>query len=417
MLLLLAGLVYVCTFWVIASRRPAVALALIFASAPFQHDISTGGPVRFSFAEINLLLIIPVMLARRPVLLGPTAGPMALYLGISLGSTLLHWRDSSLVSLVQMGIYLVCAVVVFTSFASRPEQFRPALLGLVVVGVFFALAVIVTRSGYVLGLHKNGVGSSLGCAVVVAAELWFAATGRRERRWLAAGAGIIAAGLFFTLSRGAWVGAACGLAVLLALRREFRLLVRVGLCGLVLIAVGWRVLPAESREYATGFNRENENIRLRFQSIDFARVAFESDPVLGVGVGLRKEYDATNILWLTLAETGVPGLAAWLLVHAVLARMVWRTHRHLARDDALFSLAALGGALVLGKLVHGLVDHYWSRGDIMIAWASAGMATHAHFVTRRRRALRAAATRRHRDTEEWRLEDPALLPRTTPHHA
>ena len=163
---------------------------------------------------------------------------------------------------------------------------------------------------------------------------------------------------------------------------------------MVLIAVGWRFLPAESREYATGFNRENENIRLRFQSIDFAREAFESDPVLGVGVGLRKEYDATNILWLTLAESGVPGLVAWLLMHAALARMVWRTQRHLARDDALFSLAALGAALVLGKLVHGLVDHYWSRGDIMFAWASAGMATHAHFVTRRRRALRAAASRR-----------------------
>jgi len=30
--------------------------------------------------------------------------------------------------------------------------------------------------------------------------------------------------------------------------------------------------------------------------------------------------------------------------------------------------------LVLGKLVHGMVDHYWSRGAIMIAWASVGMA-------------------------------------------
>ena len=428
--LLPAGLVYVCLFWVVAVRRPAVALVLIFAAAPFQHDISTGGPVRFSFAEINLLLTLPVLLVRRPVLLGPIMGPVALYFGFSLASTLLHWRGSSLVSLVQMGIYLVCAVVVFTSFVPRPEQFRPALVGLVVVGVFLALAVIVTRSGYVLGLHKNGVGSSLGCAVVVGAELWFAATERRERRWLGIGTGIIAAGLFFTLSRGAWVGAACGLAILLALRREFRLLVKVGFCGLVLIAVGWRFLPAESREYATGFNRENENIRLRFQSIDFAREAFESDPVLGVGVGLRKEYDATNVIWLTLAETGVPGLAAWLLMHAVLGGMVWRTQRHLARkNDPLFSLAALGAALVLGKLIHGLVDHYWSRGDIMIAWASAGMATHAHFVTRRRRALRraAAATRSQGGPPTvvaggWRREEDqppaaaALLP-PRPRHA
>ena len=200
--LLLAGLIYVCCFWVVASRWPAVALVLIFAAAPFQHDISTGGPVRFSFAEINLLLTLPVLLVRRPVLLGPIMGPVALYFGVSLVSTLLHWRDSSLVSLVQMGIYLVCAVVVFTSFVGQPEQFRPALVGLVVVGVFLALAVIVTRSGYVLGLHKNGVGSSLCCAVVVGAELWFAATERRARRWLGIGTGIIAAG------RSCWRGGA-----------------------------------------------------------------------------------------------------------------------------------------------------------------------------------------------------------------
>jgi hypothetical protein len=35
---------------------------------------------------------------------------------------------------------------------------------------------------------------------------------------------------------------------------------------------------------------------------------------------------------------------------------------------------ALAGGLVLGKLAHGLVDHYWSRGALMIAWAMVGMA-------------------------------------------
>ncbi len=394
-MILVAGLVYVVLFLYCGWRWPKIALLLIFALSPFQYDISTGGPVRFSIAEINLLLALPLLVARgRPVLLGPMALPTVLYLGVCLTDTFVHWRDSSLVSLVQMGIYLVAAVIVFTSFVSRPEEFRLALQGLVVVGSGLALAVITTRSGYVLGLHKNGVGSSLAAAVVVSAELWFSATGRREKRWLGAGTLIIAAGLFFTLSRGAWIGAVCALLMLLGLRGKFRLLMQVSVGAVILIAIAWRFLPSESREYATSMDSKNENIRLRFQSIDYARDIFERNPVLGVGVGLRKEYDATNIAWLTLAETGVPGLVTWLLIHAVLVRMVWRDHQHVAQSEILFSLTALGGALVTSKLVHGMVDHYWSRGAIMVAWCSAGMATHAHFVIRNRIAFRSRERRR-----------------------
>ena len=109
--------------------------------------------------------------------------------------------------------------------------------------------------------------------------------------------------------------------------------------------------------------------------------------MFGVGVGLRKEYDATNIVWLTLAETGVLGLGAFLLLHAGILRMVWTTQRHLHRSDPLFSAAALGAALVTGKFIHGLVDHYWSRGPLLISWAAAGMATHAYFAVRGRLRL------------------------------
>jgi hypothetical protein len=46
----------------------------------------------------------------------------------------------------------------------------------------------------------------------------------------------------------------------------------------------------------------------------------------------------------------------------------------------------LGAALVVSGLAHGLVDHYWSRGAIMIAWAAAGMATFAFWAVKRRLA-------------------------------
>ena len=89
---------------------------------------------------------------------------------------------------------------------------------------------------------------------------------------------------------------------------------------------------------------------------------------------MRKEYDATNVLWLTLAETGPLGLLAFLTAHGRLIVGVWLRRKTALIGDSGPSATALAGALVLAKLVHGLVDHYWSRGAIMVAWASVGMA-------------------------------------------
>jgi len=47
-------------------------------------------------------------------------------------------------------------------------------------------------------------------------------------------------------------------------------------------------------------------------------------------VGLRKEYDATNLLWLILAETGVPGALTFLGLQFAIVRMVWTTVGKLA---------------------------------------------------------------------------------------
>ncbi len=394
MLYLIGGL-YACAFWLAGWKWPKIPLLLIFALAPFQNDISSGAPwagqdeeiftggPHFSIAEINLLLTLPLFfLRRRPILFGPTFLPVVLYLCACLGSAFLNWRLTTTVSLTQIGMYLMIAVLVFTSFTSDPRDFRLALSGLVVIGVILAGAVIVTRSGYVLGLHKNGVGGSLAATVIVCAELWFGSSRRWPRVILGTAMAILVAGLFFSLSRGGWIGALCGVFLLLALRREFNTILRLGLLLIPLIGICWALLPDQARDYATAFDRENLNIRMRYESIEFAQRQFAQSRLLGVGVGLRKEYDATNLFWLTLAETGILGLITFLYLHWSLARFVWIDHKIVAKHDALFSLIALGGALVLSKFIHGMVDHYWSRGAIMIAWAAAGMATHAHFVLR-----------------------------------
>ena len=57
---LIIGLIYAGAFWALSWRYPPLALALVFATAPFQNDLSGGGSVKFSFAEINLVLSLPL---------------------------------------------------------------------------------------------------------------------------------------------------------------------------------------------------------------------------------------------------------------------------------------------------------------------------------------------------------------------
>ena len=409
-----AGIGYVLAYFAVCWKRPQVAMALIFALAPFQNDIgamnrrpdpndplannddSSGGGSgpHYSMAEINLMLAaVLFIIKRRPLLFGPAFLPTMAYLLVCTASSMVSWRASTLTSMVQMILYIVVAVAVFTSLGRDERDYTLSYYGLLLVGMILAVAVLVTHSGYVLNLHKNGVGGSLSCAVIVATELWLAAPTPRRRMIMGWVLATLVAGLFFTLSRGGWVGAGVGIILILAMRREFRTLVKVLVAFVPLICICWFLLPEKSRDYTTGLSAKNENIQMRYNSVEFARENFDQNPYLGVGVGLRKEYDATNLFWLMLAETGVPGAATFVLLQFAMVRMVWKTQKRLSRNDPLYSAVAIGGALMLGRFIHGMVDHYWSRGAITIAWAGAGMATYGYLVVRQRDARERARRR------------------------
>jgi hypothetical protein len=389
-----AGIVYVVIFWLLAWNRPAVALALIFAAAPWQQSLVPGSPVLFSLTEVNLALMLPVVLARcaaqkRRLAFGPIGVAMALYFVICVLSSLQTWRGrDSLVSLIQMVLYLVIGLVIFSSYVKREEEFLASLRGLIVVGVFFSLVMLALRTNYILDLHKNGVGASVSCAFLVAVELWFRSQSPREKRWLVAAQVVLVAGLLFSLSRGSWLGSLVGLTWIVGMRGQWKMMLRGVLVLLPVVAIGWSSLPETEREYATGFGRERFNISERYRSVEIARGYWEKSPVYGGGVGLRERYDATNIAWSTLAETGVLGLGAFALIHVALVSGLARARRFARRDELLFSLLVIGGALMLRQVSHGMVDHYWGRGPLTMAWASMGMAIFAGVaIGKRQQAL------------------------------
>jgi O-antigen ligase len=158
---------------------------------------------------------------------------------------------------------------------------------------------------------------------------------------------------------------------------------RAGIILLPLLVVLWFLLPHKQQHYAFDFKSTAGSLRPRIRLIHYAINEFESHPVTGVGVGLRKKVDPTNLFLITLAETGVQGLIAFLAIYAVALSTAWKTHKKLSQADPRFSLVALGAALICGRFVHGLVDEYWLRGSIVWAWSAVGMMAAVYYEVRR----------------------------------
>lgn len=413
------AILYGSIFLALAWKFPGLALAITFASAPLQADLTGGaGALRFSIAEIDLTLCLVVFIFRRitqqqSIKFGPYFLPIILYMAICMASSLVDWHpDTVVTAMLQMVLYFILATILYANFAEKPEQLLWAFNMLILVCVFLSLSGLIANTFFIYGLHKNGVGSSLGFGVVVCIELWMAAEKGKTKIWLFAAVVIITAGLIFTLSRGSWIGAMCGTVVVIALRGKFKFLLQVMIVMIPVVAIFWNLLPQEKKEYATGFGRERDNIEARYQTIDFAKQQFEKSPFYGVGIGLRKEVDATNIFWITLAETGVPGLLAFAGVQAITLLMIYKTQKKMSRTDKLYPLVGAPAGLIVNKLVHGMVDHYYARGPLLMAWASVGMATMVYnilkdreIVETRRKALLAEQAYRERVLEARKMRE------------
>ena len=391
----IAAVVYVLLFVLVVSTRPAYGLALVIFGAPFQQDLGAGLPVRISLGELNLLLL-GVMLAVRGdwpaprFRWNPLMRGVLLYLLACLIATAVTYRGSvAVVSFFQMLLYLIVAPAVVMASFRKPAEVERGFRALLLIGLVVSLAILVEGTSYVFGLHKNGAGATVGLSLVVATHLlcqqWASV---RERRQLLVLCLLLGAGLVSSLSRGAWLGTAAGILVVLWSHRQLWVAWRVLPYAMPVVLLAFFLLPEDDRNYAFGFEAERWNIKTRLDSLRYAENQFWSSPLVGVGVGLRKQYDATNLVLSTLAETGVIGLLGFAAMVAGLLRMLLRVRLSPRLPPAWMALAGVGAALLISRLVHGMVDHFWSRGPLLLGWVGAGLLAAAWHQDRdlRRRA-------------------------------
>lgn len=167
------------------------------------------------------------------------------------------------------------------------------------------------------------------------------------------------AAMLLTQSRGAWVGAAAGLA-LVAILRYRRLLIpmALGAAAIPVLGIGAHFID----RFAQAVRLEDPATKLRLSEYQNAFEIIRQHPLFGVGFGQAPSVElqtGVSSIYLTIAEqTGLLGAALFVLaVGSVLLTgfRFWRGRRDSPEGDlSLTLLAALGSALTVG-----LVDHYF----------------------------------------------------------
>ncbi|MFI5177616.1 MAG: O-antigen ligase family protein [Vicinamibacterales bacterium] len=205
----------------------------------------------------------------------------------------------------------------------------------------------------------------------------------RERGWIwpAVAVPALFVALLTTQSRNAWVGTLLAAAVLMTLRRAWKLVVAVPVMAVIVVMIA----PANIRSRAlSAFDPNDATNRDRVAMLKSGRAMIADHPWTGVGPNMvpkayiekYKTPDAVdpvdrpndtrahlhNVPVQLAAERGLPALAAWLWFVVVAVRDLFRQFTR-GRSRAL---AAGGLAAVVAMLAAGLFEHNFGDSEFLI---------------------------------------------------
>ncbi|MCL5283543.1 MAG: O-antigen ligase family protein [Armatimonadetes bacterium] len=380
--LLAAGIAGAAVLFVLGWTRPAWLPILIIGLSPLTWSLTgENSPIRFGISELCLgafaMASFPrSLLNRRALSAGPLNLPIFLFLGWSLVTAVHHWYPQTALVLVQMALYLWVVPVLFADLRGGALTIWRGLKLLAVMDLCIGIGVLALflmgeRQGvFLFGLHKNSVGSSLAAGLIL--FITMSCEDHNRKRIYAFGALMIGAALFATLSRGAWLGAAAGLGILISIKGYDRRLSLLAAAIFLLCLWMFLLLPERSFNYLTFGQGPHQNLTIRMDTYREGWLAFTSSPIFGQGPGIGKESSGFNSLYLMiLAESGLPGLIlfGWLIISTF--KMYRAAHRIAGTDSVERRLIAIAAAVTVCYWVHAAIDLYWGRG-IMLQWACIG---------------------------------------------
>jgi putative inorganic carbon (HCO3(-)) transporter len=345
----------------------------------------------------GLWLIVPLLATALPEITQPQVYRLLLGLALCYAIANHAWSQASLrwalACLVGLGVGLGLVALVSV------DWFFDNKLALMPMGILKELPHLMGEQ-----IHPNVMAGTLVLLTLFApGRLLF---GDRQMAWwswtlLSLATGFLLVVLLLTKSRGAWLALVAGLIVLVILRWPYWGSVLVwgfGVADAALLVSYPDLVQELILGNGTFINLSSFAGR---QEIWSAAIAMIRDfPLTGIGMGtfpqvLRALYPsfllsinagtphAHNLFLQIAVDLGLPGLALWLIMVAILLRCAWQVYRAGQRQAGW--LAALGAGLIAAQvamLTHGLVDAViWGTRPAIVVWGLWGLTLAAWRVT------------------------------------
>jgi O-antigen ligase len=350
-------------------------------SAALVALLGFAAALQISIAAANILLALTVVfglasLARaheRPRVPG-FFWPLAVYAAFTLVSAAFSLDPAA--SFIDSRQLLLLAIVPMVCHLAQGRRALRVADVIITVGALSAIAGIVQygilnydhlgrRPQGALGHYMTYSGLLMLVIVAAAARILFR---RSDRIWPALVMPALLVALGLTLTRGAWVGAFVGLAVLFALR-DFRMLAVLPILAALFVALAPSTVT--DRAYSM-FDVNDPSNRDRVAMIRSGVRMVRDYPLTGVGPNMvprvyERYRDASavnptnphlhNVPLQIAAERGVPALAAWIWFVIVAVRELWRTFRASGMPSlAAAALGAIGAMLAAGFFEYNFGD-------------------------------------------------------------
>jgi len=350
-------------------------LALLGLVAAVYFSIAAAG----AFAALTIVGWLLVAARDRRVEVPAFAWPLVAYVAWTLVSVALSLDPMA--SLIDQRELLLFLLVPAVYRIARGDRALTVIDVLISVGALSAVVGIVQygilnydtlgrRPQGTLGHYMTYSGTLMLVLGAAVARVLF----RKENRtWAALVIPALVVALAFTFSRNAWVGA-CVAVGLLFILKDFRLLALVPVLAAVFFALAPSAVTA--RMYSM-FDRNDPTSRDRIAMLEAGVRIVRDHPLAGVGpdmvIRVYPEYrsaDAVepvqphlhNVPMQIAAERGLPALAAWIWLLAVLARDLWGRFR----QGAYPSVAAAGLAALASMVAAGLFEYNFGDTEFLV---------------------------------------------------
>jgi O-antigen ligase len=365
----------------LAPRRVAlVALALSLAAVQFSIAI---GEIFFGVAVAAWVVTLAAERRR------PTAPPWMLPLLLYAGWTLLSAafspdRATSFADCKQLVLLLLVpltfdlvdedSAMALTTIALAAAAVS-ALLG---IGQYSILHYdnLGQRPRSTLGLYMTFSGLMMLALILALARVLFMT---RSRVWPALVIPALSVVLALSLSRNAWVGACCGVALLLVMR-DYRLTAVLPVAAAVALAAA---PPTVLQRVYSIFNLQDPTVSDRFAMVRAGSQIVEANPVFGVGPNMVERIypqfrDAGaveqsishlhNVPLQIAAERGLPALALWMWFVGAVVMGAVNLFRAAPREGPLRFLSAAAIAGVAAMLAAGMTEHNFGDSEFQMVF-------------------------------------------------